>query len=214
VREIDVFHEGDAQYEGSSNHAAHIVTQVAKLVSSGAYDGWVLESSETSGVGGTLNAIAGTFALGDDAANKQYRAILHFNTASLPDTAVITKVTLQIKKQRLVGTSPFASLGGLRVDIRKPFFGSAAALQLGDFQATAGASAVATFGATPDLTNWYSAILNSAGRARINRTGTTQFRLRFALDDNNDHIADYMIFYSGNATLVNKPLLTIEYYVP
>ena len=213
VREINVYHEGDAQYEGSSNFVAHTVTRMAKLVSVGADDGQVLESSETSGVGGTLNASAGTFALGDDAANRQYRAILHFNTASLPDTAVIVKATLQIKKQGLVGTNPFTTLGGLLVDIRNPFFGTTAGLQTGDFQA-AGTSAVATFGTVPDL-SWYSAVLNGVGRARINRIGTTQFRLRFALDDNNDHIADFIKFFSGNAAAsANRPVLQVEYYVP
>ena len=54
---------------------------------------------------------------------------------------------------------------------------------------------------------WYSAILNSLG-------GTTQFRLRFTLDDNNDHAADYMKFFSGNAAAINRPMLVIEYYVP
>jgi len=39
-------------------------------------DGWVLESAENSNAGGTLNSTATTFNLGDNAANKQYRAIL------------------------------------------------------------------------------------------------------------------------------------------
>src|SRR6185295_1516944 len=52
-------------------------------------DGWILESTETSGVGGTMNSSATTFNLGDDLVDRQYRAILHFDTSSLPDTAVI-----------------------------------------------------------------------------------------------------------------------------
>ena len=180
----------------------------------GANDGWILESSETSGLGGTLNAGAKTFNLGDDAANRQYRAILHFDTASLPDTAVILKATLKIKRQGLVGTDPFGTHGGLRADIRNPFFGTGAGLQPGDFQAAAGASAVATFGVTP-AGSWYSAAITAAGKSLISRTGTTQFRLRFSLDDNNDHVADYLKFYSGNTgATVNQPELVIEYYVP
>jgi hypothetical protein len=49
----------------------------------------------------------------------------------------------------------------------------------------------------------------------INKTGTTQFRLRFKLDDDNDNTADYMKFFSGNYGTVNdRPVLVIQYYVP
>ncbi len=183
------------------------------LNSAGAADGWMLESGENSNAGGALNSLSTLFYLGDDAANKQYRAILHFNTASLPDTAVITSATLKIKKQGQVGTNPFITHGSLRVDIRKTFFGTAIGLQIGDFQATPSRAAVAAFGAAP-AGGWYSAALGSAGFPYVNRTGTTQFRLRFTLDDNNDHGADYAAFYSGNAAAANRPQLVITYYVP
>jgi hypothetical protein len=165
-------------------------------------------------LGGTLNSTATTLRLGDDAANKQYRAILHFNTTSLPDTAVITKASLRIKQQGLVGTNPFTILSGLRVDMSKPFFGATVGLGVADFQAAAGLSSVATFGVTP-VSNWYSALVNATGRAYVNRAGTTQFRLRFATDDNNNSIADFMQFFSGDyATVSDRPTLIIEYYVP
>jgi hypothetical protein len=184
----------------------------ATFISAGAQDGWVLESREKSNKGGTLNAQAGTFNLGDDSANKQYRAILHFDTSSLPDTAVITKATLMIKRQGLVGTNPFNTHGGLSAYLGSPSFGLAA-LQLSDFQSAPASPLVANFGALPDG-GWYSAILNSLGDTLINLTGTTQFRLRFTLDDNNDHGADYMKFFSGNAPAASQPMLVIEYYVP
>jgi CSLREA domain-containing protein len=184
------------------------------LNSAGANDGWILESTETSNAGGTLNSSATTFNLGDNAQDKQYRAILHFNTAGLPNAAVIAKATLEIKKQGLVGTDPFTALGLLRVDMRKPFFGTTVGLLIGDFQATAGKSSVATFDPTP-VGDWYSALLNATGMAYINKTGTTQFRLRFATGDNDNSIADYMKFFSGNyATASDRPTLIIEYYMP
>jgi hypothetical protein len=178
-----------------------------------ALDGWVLESTETSDMGGTRNSAATTFYLGDDAANKQYRAILHFDTSSLPNTAVITSVTLKINAQGLVGTDPFVTHGSLLVDIRKPFFGTNYLLENSDFQALASSSAVAAFNVTP-VSNWYSAEVDSAGYPYINLTGATQFRLRFATDDNNNLIADYMTFYSGNAALAMRPQLIVGYYVP
>ncbi|MBI5825195.1 MAG: hypothetical protein HZB18_14290 [Chloroflexi bacterium] len=188
--------------------------QIASFRSTAANDGWILESAENSNAGGAVNSTATTFNLGDDAADKQYRAILQFNTATLPDNAVIAKVTLKIRKQGLVGSDPFTILGGLRVDMRKPFFGADAGLYANDFQAAAGKTSAATFSVTP-ASNWYSALMNAAGRAYVNKTGTTQFRLRFATDDNNDNGADYMKFFSGNyATAGYRPMLIIEYTVP
>jgi hypothetical protein len=186
--------------------------QTLTLQSEGAYDGWMLESTETSEVGGTLNASATTLRLGDNARDRQSRAILHFDTSALPDDAVITNVTLKIKKQGLAGTDPFTILGGLTVDMRRPSFG-ALALALTDFQASAPRVAVSTFGATP-VANWYSAILNASGRSYVNKTGTTQFRLRFATDDNDNAIADFVNFFSGNAAAGSRPQLIVEYKVP
>jgi hypothetical protein len=186
--------------------------------SAGAQDGWILESTETSNAGGTMNATATTFNLGDGTADKQYRSILSFNTASLPDTAVITKVTLKIRVYgTLVGNNnPFTWGQGLKVDVCKGTFGTSA-LQLTDFNfnnATNCKLLAGTFGSTP-TSGWYSVILTSAGRAKINPLGLTQFRLRFYKDDNDDGAADYWRFYSGNYTTVSaRPTLIVEYYVP
>ncbi len=177
------------------------------------YDGWILESTETSAVGGSMNSTNTVFRLGDDIGNRQYRAILHFNTSYLPDTAVITKATLKIKRQGVVGLDPFSIFGGLRVDMSKPYFGTTVGLALVDFQAVAGRSNVAMFGITP-VSGWYSAALNATGRAYINRTGATQFRLRFTVDDNNDFAEDYMQFFSGNYIASQRPTLNMEYYIP
>lgn len=183
------------------------------VTSVGVNDGWVLESTETSGVGGSMNSTSTLFYVGDGAADKQYISILHFDTAGLPDTAVIANATLKVKKYAVVGTDPFTILGGLLVDMRKPTFGSVG-LTVGDFQTVAGRAGVATFGTVP-VSNWYSAIINGSGRNYINKTGTTQFRLRFTTDDNDDGATDYMKFYSGNhANSAVWPMLVIEYYLP
>ena len=45
--------------------------------------------------------------------------------------------------------------------------------------------------------------------------GLTQLRLRFKLDDNNNAIANFISFYSGNyATTAYRPTLTITYRLP
>jgi hypothetical protein len=102
----------------------------------------------------------------------------------------------------------------LKVDIRKPYFGTSANLVASDFQAGANKSAIGTFSSTP-VSSWYSALLSNTAFPYINLTGATQFRLRFAKEDNDDMSADYMRFISGNhATVSARPTLVIEYYVP
>ncbi len=45
--------------------------------------------------------------------------------------------------------------------------------------------------------------------------GLTQFRLRFKLDDNNNAIANFISFYSGNyVTAAYRPTLIITYHIP
>jgi len=177
-------------------------------------DGWVLESSETSNAGGAMNSTATVIYLGDDAQDRQYRSILSFDTSSLPNNAVITGVTLKIMKQGLTGSNPFTTHQGLLVDIRMPYFGTTLSLAAHDFQAIANKSAVGTFGTTAS-SGWYSVTLRNTAYPYINLTGTTQFRLRFKLDDDNDNAADYMMFFSGNyGTATDRPVLVIQYYVP
>jgi hypothetical protein len=191
----------------------YIIPVTASYKSNAASDGYVLETAENSNAGGPLNAIATVFNVGDDIANKQYRAILSFNTTPLPDTAVITAVTLRIWKQGQVGAAnPFLTLGNIAVDIKKGNFGTPA-LEAADFQTVASKSTALTF--TNTLANTpYSKALAPAYFTYINKAGNTQFRLRFTKDDNNNHIADYLKFYTGNAPAASQPVLIIQYYVP
>ena len=186
------------------------------LTSLGAEDGWILESRHTSNQGGTWSTTATTIRLGDDRAKKQYRAILSFGTgASLPDTAVITKVTLRIRKQGFTGGgSPVTAFRGLMLDIRRGTFGTAR-LQASDFGAAASRS-YGPFKPGP-ISNWYSIDVTGA-KAYINKLasnyGRTQVRLRFRLDDNSNALANYLSLYSGNAPASARPQLIVTYYVP
>jgi hypothetical protein len=181
--------------------------------SSGAQDGWVLESTETSGVGGSINS-TGNIYLGDNAAKKQYRGILSFSTwATIPDGATITAVTLRVKLQSIVGGgNPVATFQGFMVDMKNGYFGTTA-LQTTDFQTLASK----TYGPflTAPVSTWYSINLTS-GKAYVNKLATngglTQIRLRFKVDDNNNTIANYLSLYSGNTAVVaNRPTLIVTY---
>jgi CSLREA domain-containing protein len=200
----------------AADHSASVAYQpllTLKLRSQGSYDGWILESAEGSNQGGTLNATATTFRLGDDATDRQYRAILSFDTSTIPANAVITVAKLKIKKQGLTGSDPFVTHTRLKIDMKKPFFGAVRGLGLDDFNALAGKSAIAAFNGTP-TNEWYSAKLSAAAYAYINRSGTTQFRLRFILDDDDDLSADFVSFLSGEAGTTARPVLVIKYYLP
>jgi ELWxxDGT repeat protein len=187
---------------------------IASFRSVKSQDGWVLESGENTNAGGSANSGAGVFQLGDNAQDRQYRAILSFDTSSLPEDAVVTGVTISICRQGLTGTDPFTTHGNIRVDIRKGAFGNDNALQTGDFQAAASKSNAGTIQNLP-AGDWYSTKLLATAYRFINPAGVTQLRLRFTTDDNDDNGADFLKFYSGDAASIsNRPWLVLSYYVP
>jgi len=184
-----------------------------KFRSQAKYDGWVLESGEFSGKGGTKNNLGKVLQVGDNAKDKQYRVILSFGTAGIPDNAVITKVILKVKNAGIVGTNPMTTHNGLVIDIKMGKFYTLPALQIQDFQAKANKLKVGKF-ANKLYSGWYKAALYKGAYSFINKKGFTQLRLRFLLDDDNDSVADILKLYSGNALKANRPQLIIWYYVP
>lgn len=182
--------------------------------SQAAEDGWTLEAAKNSSTGGSLNRGAASLNVGDDAADRQFRGLLSFNTSALPEAAVITKVTLKIRFHSAAGTDPFTTHGNLLVDVRKGEFNNNVALETGDFQAAASRNDVGVI-PTTRTNGWHTRVWTSGILNYINKTGRTQFRLRFATEDNGDGGADYIHFYSGNDAIVsNRPTLVVEYYVP
>jgi hypothetical protein len=183
------------------------------LYSQGGRDGWVLESTETSSLGGTKNYKAKNFRLGDSELNQQYRSILSFRTSDLRDDATITGVTLKFKYAGKVGVDAFKRHGKLWVDIRTGTF-KMPKLQLADFKAPAkpGMKGVMIVTNLPDSEGWYSATIPPAYLNLVNVAGITQFRLRFGQGDDNDFVADFLKFYSGNSLF--KPELIIDYTTP
>src|SRR4051794_9882485 len=59
---------------------------------------------------------------------------------------------------------------------------------------------------------WSAGNLNASGREAIDKTGTTQLRVYFNLDDNDDNGNDHIGYYSGNDTTSgNRPQLVVTY---
>ena len=71
---------------------------------------------------------------------------------------------------------------------------------------------MATLSNAPSNFDWSEGLLDAAGLAAVNLTGTTQLRISFALDDNDDSGHDYMQYYNGaNSNPDRHPQLVIEY---
>ena len=185
----------------------------AYFYSSGLYDGWVLESGEFTGVGGSMNFSSTEIALGDDKLNRQYRGILSFNTKTLGShTGTIVGAALYVTGNGVVGLNPFTwGKNSLRADIIPGAYGGNATLQVSDFQAPGGlANAGIRTGCA--VTGKCGISLSAASLPYLNSKGLTQFRLRFMLDDNNNHAADYYRIFSGNSVLQNRPVLAVQFY--
>jgi hypothetical protein len=151
--------------------------------------------------------------VGDNQQDRQYRSIISFNTASLPDNAILVSAQVNLKRQGLVGTDPFTTHGNLLLEIRNGLFSNDLELTLNDFAAPPSSSTMETF--TTSTYVWYTANLSSSNLALVNRLGITQFRLRFDLDDNDDLSSDYLKFFSGDATYeADHPQLIVTYVVP
>jgi carboxypeptidase T len=206
--------EGPNSNEASATPVAP--PTVVTFTSTAAQDGWVLESTETSNAGGSIDGTATTTSalrVGDDNGDRQYKTVVSFDTSSIPDGATILSVTLRLRRGTLSGTSPFTTHGTCWVDIQPGTgFSGSTTLQTGDFQAAATAVQAASLSNAASNGSWSEGILNAAGLAALNKTGMTQLRVYFNRDDNDDTGNDYIGYYSGdNTTAANRPQLVVTY---
>lgn len=188
--------------------------QTKTFTSISAQDGYVNESSETSSVGGSLNATNSAGAglrVGDMSDKKQVKTFLTFDTSSIPDGAVVKSATLKLMRGAISGKP--TTLGSIKVDIKGGSgFSGSATLQNSDFEAAADAANVATMSYPSANGKLSTGNLSSTGLSKINKTGKTQLRVYFATDDDNDATSDYLGFYPAeNATVANRPVLVITY---
>jgi hypothetical protein len=206
----------NAAGEGAnSNEASATPVATVTFVSAAAQDGWVLESGETTNAGGSIDATAtSTSALrvGDDNKDKQYKAVVSFDTSAIPDGATIVSATLRLRRGTLSGTNPFTTHGTCWADVQTGGFSGSTALQTGDFQAAATVAQAASLTNAASNGSWSEGSLNASGLAAIDKAGTTQLRVWFNLDDNDDTGNDYIGYYSGdNTTAANRPQLVVTY---
>ncbi len=212
----------NAEGEGASSSQAAATPFVPStpttvtFASIAAEDGYVLESGETTNAGGSSSATltsSSALRVGDNNQDRQYKSVVSFDTSAIPDGATIVSVTLRLLRGSLTGTNPFTTHGTCWVDVEGGSgFSGSTAFAAGDFQAAATAVQAASLGNATANGIWSEANLNAAGLAALNKTGTTQLRIYFGLDDNDDTGNDYLGYYSGdNATAANRPQLVVTY---
>ena len=183
--------------QGPACDAGAYEVRAQAFVSQGAYEGQVLETGKNTKVGGTVNSTGTTFNVGDDARNRRYRAFTSFDTSAVPDTARIVAVRLNVVAKGHTG-DPFANQGTLLIDLANPYFGADPTLVSSDFQVAATLSAAGAVSSVPTASG-FAGWLSGQGISKINKTGMTQFRLRFG-SEIYDSAAEYVTFYSGDAT--------------
>lgn len=191
----------------------YYANEVMGFTSNGSQDGFVKEWTEFSSVGGAAQSTANTFGLGDTALNQQLRGILSFDTTTLPVGAVIVAARIRLKAQTFTGVNPLGTHGFVVFDIASPSFGGIG-LAKTDFEAAANLKIAGTLNKTP-VGGFYRGALSKTGLTFIGVGSTTQIRLRFQIDDNNNHIQDSIMFYSGNEVNISyRPVLEVVYYIP
>lgn len=134
---------------------------------------------------GTLESSLG-LAIGRGTDGKFNRALLSFDTSSLPDGATVLSATLTVTYRSASG-DPWSNPPGnrLTIDVRNGCFG-ACTMETADWGAAATATAVADIPPFSGGTRT-SALFSAAGLAAVNRSGRTQLRLRFAADQSATH---------------------------
>jgi hypothetical protein len=115
-------------------------------------------------------------AIGAGWDGKISRAIVSFDTSSLPQKATITRAYLQVKCESTIG-NPWDDRQ-LLIDVKAGKFGSASICQTSDWDETATATGVAIISPF-NLGSKDSSDFNAEGRRAINREGRTQMRLYF-----------------------------------
>ncbi len=125
------------------------------------------------------DAFVGSFdnlEIGASRDGKESRAILYFDTSTLPDNAVVNKAYLEVKLHSRRG-DPWADGRRIAIDVQDGCFGSSQAVQVDDWGDAATAEAAGHIGKFTSGTT-RSSEFSREGVTAINTTGPTQIRLK------------------------------------
>lgn len=194
------------------------VTGVDHLNSEG---GWIRETAQGTGKGGTLRAGL-PLRTGDSSAtggctNCQYRSIVSFNTSStLPGNAVVaapTATLLLTKSSTSTTTSPYATgLGPLWIDVASPYFGASLAFNSDDFKTDTVRDLVHVATMTDPAASKSGTLSYGALPVQyVARQGHTQLRLMFQTATDGKNSDNYIDWNGATGT---TPELILTYTLP
>jgi hypothetical protein len=172
-------------------------TPNATFLSEGAKDGYVYVYDGNSPQSVNSNGIR----VGDNGVdfwlnNQEYYGILSFNTASLPDNAVVQGASIYMIRSSADDNPFLHSDRNPVLDIKSGFFGSSDNLQLTDWNAAASANNIGCFNGNADQNNYAVRIdLQPTAFTHVSKTGQTQFRMKF---DYADFSTEFINFYDGD----------------
>lgn len=195
----------------SYNYVVNPAPMTNTFVSVGGQDGYVATTSTTATTGSyavSLDVYAG------DNADMPLRGVVSFDTSSIPDGATILSAELRLFYTQASLGNPWVSNGALVADISNGCLGGNCALAASDFQATVSASNAIVFPAPTSNSAGTSVVgmVNSTAFNHINKTGNTQFKLRFQNNSNNNKTSDYLLLAGGEYFLSQyRPVLVVQY---
>lgn len=178
-------------------------TTTLTLPSLDAQDGYVKAAPDGSGAAvGALETVSG-LALGRGSDGKDNRTLLSFDTSRIPAGKEVVRAYLTVARAGGSG-DPWASPAGNRLllDLRTGCFGTSCTTEAADWSAPASVPAAAEVPAFSSGTR-ASTDLSRAALAALDRTGTTQLRLRFA----SPQPSTAYVFLATSP----RPALTVEY---
>ena len=141
--------------------------------------------------------------IGSDRQGRISRAILHFDTAALPDNAEIQRAYLSLEYAARPADS--IETPPLTIDIKTGYFGSSLDLQADDWDAASSAQSIAQVNHA-EKSGIVSSDFDPLGLKAINRTGVTQMRLR--LDGDLQNPSRFVMLKPGA-----KAKLFVEYRI-
>ncbi len=196
-------------------NAPQAASGVATFRSIGRNDGFTREYADDYWIGGSINSTAATIVVGDDQVRRLTMGILDFDTSALPDTAIVTYATLEVRVTRYNTRfgDPYFLIGDMYADIAAPYFGADYTLEAQDFESPSSGYA-GFFWPVTGPGQWALIDVDMLALSMIDVFDHTQFRLYF-FDDNEDIYPHGLSFASGNALrTTHRPLLTVYYDVP
>lgn len=183
-------------------------------------DGFVVESALVPGTGDAATSTSSIIQIGDTKDNLQVKGILSFDTSFIPDNAIIRGATVSLTRvHALPFGDPVNDLGGLVLLEMFDALSGDQALEPSDFESFAQVMMAADPTAPP--ASFGAAMhfdLNTSAIDRLDRDGTTQFRISFPVPTDNDNSPDGFYFASGEVLndLANNPRaprLVVDYYI-